>query len=69
MPRITAAFVSPVNWTLKEKSLHTPVLDEHRSSVRDRFKGGRLSFGDAEDLGSRKRTRREVFLAQMEQVV
>lgn len=28
-----------------------------------------LSFGDAEDLGGRKRTRREVFLAEMEQVV
>lgn len=28
-----------------------------------------LSFGDAEDLGSRKRTRREVFLSEMEQVV
>ncbi|MES9051237.1 IS5 family transposase, partial [Cutibacterium acnes] len=28
-----------------------------------------LSFGDAEGLGSRKRTRREVFLAEMEQVV
>ena len=28
-----------------------------------------LSFGDAEDLGGRKRTRREVFLADMEQVV
>lgn len=28
-----------------------------------------LSFGDAEDLGQRKRTRREVFLAEMEQVV
>ena len=29
----------------------------------------RLSFGDAEDLGGRKRTRREVFLAEMDQVV
>ncbi|MEN4013929.1 MAG: IS5 family transposase [Bellilinea sp.] len=28
-----------------------------------------LSFGDAEGLGSRKRTRREVFLAEMDQVV
>lgn len=28
-----------------------------------------LSFGDAEGLEGRKRTRREVFLAQMEQVV
>jgi IS5 family transposase len=28
-----------------------------------------LSFGDAEDLGGRKRTRREVFLAEMDQVV
>ena len=28
-----------------------------------------LSFGDAEQTGKRKRTRREVFLAQMEQVV
>ena len=28
-----------------------------------------LSFGDAEGLGQRKRTRREVFLAEMEQVV
>ena len=28
-----------------------------------------LSFGDAEDLGSRKRTRREVFLTEMDQVV
>lgn len=28
-----------------------------------------LSFGDAEDLGCRKRTRREVFLAEMDQVV
>jgi hypothetical protein len=28
-----------------------------------------LSFGDAEGLGSRKRTRRQVFLAEMEQVV
>lgn len=32
--------------------------------------GGRsLSFNDAEDLGGHKRTRREVFLAEMEQVV
>ena len=28
-----------------------------------------LSFGDAEGLGGRKRTRREVFLAEMDQVV
>lgn len=28
-----------------------------------------LTFGDAEGMGKRKRTRREVFLAQMEQVV
>jgi transposase, IS5 family len=28
-----------------------------------------LTFGDAEGLGTRKRTRREVFLAEMEQVV
>ena len=28
-----------------------------------------LSFGDAEGLGNRKRTRREVFLAEMDQVV
>jgi len=28
-----------------------------------------LTFGDAEDLGKRKRTRREIFLAEMEQVV
>lgn len=28
-----------------------------------------LSFSDAEHAGKRKRTRREVFLAQMEQVV
>lgn len=28
-----------------------------------------LTFGDAEDLGQRKRTRREVFLTEMEQVV
>jgi len=28
-----------------------------------------LSFSDAEYLGKRKRTRREVFLSQMEQVV
>lgn len=28
-----------------------------------------LAFGDAEDLGQRKRTRREIFLAEMEQVV
>jgi IS5 family transposase len=28
-----------------------------------------LSFGDAEDLGGRKRTRREVFLSEMDQVV
>ena len=28
-----------------------------------------LTFGDAEGLGQRKRTRREVFLAEMEQVV
>ena len=28
-----------------------------------------LTFGDAEDLGQRKRTRREVFLAEMDQVV
>ena len=28
-----------------------------------------LTFGDAEDLGQRKQTRREVFLAEMEQVV
>ena len=27
-----------------------------------------LTFGDAEDLGQRKRTRREVFLAEMDQV-
>ena len=29
----------------------------------------RLTFGDAEDLGQRKQTRREVFLAEMDQVV
>ena len=28
-----------------------------------------LTFGDAEGLGQRKRTRKEVFLAEMEQVV
>ena len=28
-----------------------------------------LTFGDAEYLGKRKRTRREVFLAEMEQVI
>ena len=28
-----------------------------------------LTFGDAEDLGQRKQTRREVFLGEMEQVV
>jgi len=28
-----------------------------------------LTFGDAEDLGKRKRTRREIFLAEMEQAV
>jgi hypothetical protein len=28
-----------------------------------------LTFGDAEDLGQRKQTRRELFLAEMEQVV
>ena len=28
-----------------------------------------LTFGDAEDLGQRKQTRREVFLAEMDQVV
>lgn len=28
-----------------------------------------LSFGDAEHAGKRKRTRREVFLAEMDQVV
>lgn len=28
-----------------------------------------LTFGDAEGLGQRKRTRREVFLAEMDQVV
>ena len=28
-----------------------------------------LTFGDAEGLGQRKRTRKEIFLAQMEQVV
>ncbi|MGX9079934.1 IS5/IS1182 family transposase, partial [Klebsiella pneumoniae] len=28
-----------------------------------------LSFGDAEHTGKRKKTRREVFLAEMEQVV
>lgn len=28
-----------------------------------------LSFGDAESLTNRKRTRREVFLAEMDQVV
>src|SRR5688572_29806966 len=28
-----------------------------------------LTFGDAEGLGKRKRTRREIFLAEMEQVV
>jgi IS5 family transposase len=28
-----------------------------------------LTFGDAENLGKRKRTRREIFLAEMEQVV
>ena len=28
-----------------------------------------LTFGDAETLGQRKRTRREIFLAEMEQVV
>ena len=27
-----------------------------------------LTFGDAEDLGQRKRTRREVFLAEMDPV-
>ena len=28
-----------------------------------------MSFGDAEDMGKRKQTRREIFLAEMEQVV
>ncbi|MFZ5656327.1 MAG: IS5/IS1182 family transposase, partial [Pseudomonadota bacterium] len=28
-----------------------------------------LTFGDAEDLGQRKRTRREAFLAEMDRVV
>ena len=28
-----------------------------------------LSFGDAEQMGKRKRTRKEIFLAQMDQVV
>ena len=28
-----------------------------------------LTFGDAEGLGKRKRTRKEIFLAEMEQVV
>ena len=28
-----------------------------------------LTFGDAEGLGQRKRTRREIFLAEMDQVV
>jgi len=28
-----------------------------------------LSFGDAEEMGKRKRTRREIFLAKMEQQV
>lgn len=28
-----------------------------------------LTFGDAECLGKRKRTRREVFLAEVEQVI
>ena len=28
-----------------------------------------LTFGDAEGLGQRKRTRKEIFLAEMEQVV
>ena len=28
-----------------------------------------LTFGDAEGLGPRKRTRKEIFLAEMEQVV
>lgn len=28
-----------------------------------------LTFGDAEGMGKRKRTRREIFLAEMEQVV
>ncbi len=28
-----------------------------------------LTFGDAEGLGKRKQTRREIFLAEMEQVV
>ena len=28
-----------------------------------------LSFGDAEHTGKRKKTRREIFLAEMEQVV
>ena len=28
-----------------------------------------LTFGDAEDIGQRKRTRREVFLSEMDQVV
>lgn len=28
-----------------------------------------LAFGDAEGLGQRKRTRKEIFLAEMEQVV
>lgn len=27
------------------------------------------TFGDAEDLGQRKQTRRELFLAEMDQVV
>ena len=28
-----------------------------------------LTFGDAEEMGKRKRTRREIFLSEMEQVV
>ena len=28
-----------------------------------------LTFGDAEGMGKRKRTRKEIFLAEMEQVV
>jgi len=37
--------------------------------MRDNSAMNQLTFGDAEYLGKRKRTRREVFLAEMEQVI
>jgi IS5 family transposase len=38
-------------------------------SNKDRMTMSQMSFGDAEYAGKRKKTRREVFLAEMEQVV